>query len=136
MSTRRALLLIVGITAIFVMGACGGMKPTASAGNGKATSGPVDGKAIYEKQCAVCHGATGGGGVGPAFSKASDSQLLTLFPNAQSQVEFVTKGSAAFPDGYGATKKRGTGAMPAFSSILKAEEIEAVVKYERQLAGE
>lgn len=133
MSVKRLFVAVLGIVAVMALGACGGFKPTASVQAGPAA--PVDGKAVFEKQCVVCHGAGGTGGIGPAFAKESGSQLLTVFPEASQQVDFVTKGSAAYPSGYGATNKKGTGAMPAFANILKPEEIEAVVKYERSLAG-
>ncbi|RIK10435.1 MAG: hypothetical protein DCC49_03110 [Acidobacteria bacterium] len=94
-----------------------------------------DGKAVFEKQCAACHGATGQGGVGLPLSKANNTTLLKDFPEAASQVEFVKKGNAAFPDGWGANKNPARGSMPAFGSILSPDELEAVVAYERTLAG-
>lgn len=136
MSVKRLFMAVLGIISVLALGACGGFKPTAtSQGANSGPAAPVDGKAVFEKQCAVCHGAGGTGGIGPAFAKESGSQLLTVFPDASQQIELVTKGSAAFPGGYGATNKKGTGAMPGFANILKPEEIEAVVNYERSLAG-
>lgn len=135
MLRRGALLIALAAAVLAIFSACGGFKPTATtAAAGGSSGGAVDGKAVYDKNCMACHGATGGGGIGPAFAKDADSKLLQIFPEAATQIEFVTKGSAAYPNGYGATNKKGTGAMPGWSS-LKAEEIEAVVKYERSLAG-
>lgn len=137
MSRPRILVFsLLALTATLAF-ACGGMKPTAgtSASTGSGGGGGGDGAALYTKNCAACHGASGQGGVGLPLSKDNNTTLLQDFPDAAAQVEFVAKGSAAYPDGFGALKKKGTGAMPAWGSQLKPEEIQAVVTYERSLAG-
>jgi mono/diheme cytochrome c family protein len=112
-------------------------KPLPSPGTAAAKRQAPDGKAIFAQRCAACHGANGEGGVGPPLNKGSGTTLLEDFPDAASQIEFVTKGSQAFPDGWGAKKRKpSANAMPAFGNTLSQEEIEAVVKYERSLAGE
>lgn len=95
-----------------------------------------DGKALYAQHCAACHGPSGEGGVGLPLSKEKNTTLLKDFPDAKSQVEFVSKGNAAFPDGWGAEKKPPRGSMPSFGNALSPDELEAVVIYERSLAGE
>jgi mono/diheme cytochrome c family protein len=89
---------------------------------------------IYAANCASCHGATGGGGVGPAFA---DGAVIETFPNRADHLLWVWAGSTGWPDtSYGATDKPKQGGMPAFSS-LTPEELLAVVRYEREvLAGE
>lgn len=95
---------------------------------------------IYESQCASCHGGEGGGGTGPAFT---DGAIIETFPDWAGHIEWVVKGSAGFTDEgravYGATNKEvgGSGnAMPAFGAELTAEEMMAVVFYERiELGG-
>jgi mono/diheme cytochrome c family protein len=72
------------------------------------------GRKVFASYCATCHGISGGGGVGPSFS---DGKLLTDFPNAQTQVAFVSAGK---------------GVMPSFSSLGK-RRLEAVVRYEREV---
>ncbi len=89
--------------------------------------------------CVACHGATGGGGANfPAFTGGA---LLATFPEGQCsmQVDWVTLGTNGWPDvTYGANKKPvgGSGAtMPAWGSVLTADEIRAVVVYERVAFG-
>lgn len=103
-------------------------------GQDSASKSP-DGKEIFAKQCSACHGPAGDGGVGLPLSKAKNTTLLADFPEAAAQVDFVTKGNAAFPDGWGANKNPARGSMPSFGKILSPEELDAVVKYERSLAG-
>lgn len=92
------------------------------------------GETIYAAQCAACHGADGGGGVGPAFSGGA---VLATFPEGScgDHLEWVTLGSAGWPDPtYGATGKPVGGGMPAFSK-LTPDELRAVVLYERVAFG-
>ena len=83
---------------------------------------------IFAASCAVCHGATGGGGAGPALAGGS---VLETFPEGacQSHIEWVTLGSAGFTT-YGAQNKPVAGGMPAFGS-LDETELAQVVLYER-----
>jgi len=99
-----------------------------------ATSGPLaEGQATYAK-CATCHGADGGGGVGPAFK---NGDLAATFPNYVDQIRWVTLGSAGWPgDTYGAQNKPKKGGMPAWGKDLTPLQIAQVVRYEREvLAG-
>lgn len=112
---------------------CDGSPIPSPGTGGKKSSGP-DGKALYEKNCASCHGQQGQGGTGLALSKSAGTTLLVDFPDEASQIEFVKKGNMAYADGWGAEKKPARGTMPAWEKLLKADEIEAVVKYERSLA--
>lgn len=99
-----------------------------------------EGGAIYSAQCSACHGATGGGGTGPAFA---GGDLAETFPEWETQVEWVTLGSdgwvAEHGGTYGANDKPVYGfsgaAMPAFADELSEEEILLVVRYEREVLG-
>lgn len=71
------------------------------------------GKGIYDKACAVCHGASGQGGVGPAFA---GSDLATNPDRIGEHIAILLNGQAA---------------MPSFIATLKPKEIAAVVTYER-----
>lgn len=95
--------------------------PSAAGGGGGGGSGTTvaaggaDGAAIFADNCASCHGADAGGGIGP---KLSDGAVVAAFPDEADQVTFVTDGA---------------GGMPSFGDRLSAEEITAVVAYTRTL---
>ncbi len=92
------------------------------------------GAGIYA-QCAACHGADGGGGVGPAFTGGA---VLATFSACTDHVEWVTLGTANFPEPtYGDTNKPvgGVGLMPGYDGVLTPEQIAAVVLYERVAFG-
>ncbi len=96
------------------------------------------GEQVYASNCATCHGATGGGGVGPAISGGA---VIEVFADPADQIEWVQKGSAGFQaDGrstYGDTNRPINGGMPGWESTLTPEELNAVVYYERTgLSGE
>ena len=98
------------------------------------------GQTVYQTVgCAACHGAGGaGGGNFPAFT---GDALLTTFPTGQcaAQIEWVTLGTNGWPGStYGATNKPvgGSGAvMPAWGTELTADELRAVVVFERVAFG-
>jgi mono/diheme cytochrome c family protein len=88
-------------------------EPSDTSAGGAAASDP--GAAIYAASCAGCHGADGGGGLGPQLS---DGNVVTAFPDAADEVTFVTDGE---------------GSMPAFGSRLSPDQIQQVVDYTRTL---
>jgi cytochrome c oxidase subunit 2 len=93
------------------VGACGGE------GNDAGTTLPAEleqGRDIFRSRCAVCHGRDGGGGVGPALA---DGRVVERYPDIDDHVAIV---------------REGRNAMPAWKDELTAEEIEAVVRYERE----
>jgi len=81
-------------------------------GGGRASTGA----SIYRQSCAGCHGASGGGGVGPALA----GQVADRFPDVADQIAVVTEGR---------------GGMPAFGGRLSAEEVEQVVEHTRTDLG-
>jgi len=89
---------------------------------------------VYAEKCSTCHGAEGGGGTGPAFS---DGAVISTFPDWADHIEWVVKGTEGFEaEGravYGANESEtgGGGIMPAFGADLSAEELTAVIFYER-----
>ncbi|MCH8899247.1 MAG: c-type cytochrome [Acidobacteria bacterium] len=89
---------------------------------------------IFAASCAVCHGATGAGGAGPAL--AGGAVLETFLEGAcQSHIEWVTLGSAGWPDAtYGAQNKPVAGGMPSFGRLTETE-LAQVVLYERVALG-
>jgi mono/diheme cytochrome c family protein len=102
-----------------------------------AASDPVAaGAAIFTERCASCHGATGGGGVGPQLS---DGLVIETFAEPADQAEWVALGSEGFlAEGvYGDAGKPVGGGMPAFGGTLTPEELTAVIAHERvTLSGE
>ena len=87
------------------------------------------GRAIYEKQCAVCHGSDGKGHP-PEFPPLANNQSITM-PSPVNSIRMVLNGG--YPPG---TKKnpRPYG-MPPFSHILNDDEVSAVVTYIRVAWG-
>jgi mono/diheme cytochrome c family protein len=73
------------------------------------------GRAIYASMCASCHGADGGGGRGPALN---GGRLLANFPDPEGQAQII---------------REGRNAMPRFDGRLSEEEIDAVVRYSREV---
>jgi len=66
---------------------------------------------VYQARCASCHGNEGQGGAGLNLQKVEDR--LT----EDQHIQVVTKGRSS---------------MPAYESVLTPEEIQAVVRYERE----
>jgi mono/diheme cytochrome c family protein len=91
------------------------------------------GATVYGK-CASCHGATGGGGVGPALDGVGET-----FPDAAMHAQWVTLGSTGWQadvgDTYGDTNKPVAGGMPAWGTELTPEELMSVIAYERAEFG-
>jgi len=93
-------------------------------------TGPLaDGAQIFN-QCSSCHGAEGGGGVGP---KLAAGEVLKSFPKFEDQYSFVVTGSQPYiGKRYGAGGKTGVAGMPSWKAAgLSASEIMAVVCHER-----
>ncbi len=81
------------------------------------------GKAIYEKQCALCHGRAGKGD-GPVAK--------SLNPAPPS---FISKEMVGHPDErHHKVTVEGKGAMPSFKGQLSQQEIDDVLAYTRTLA--
>ncbi|HEY2333347.1 MAG TPA: c-type cytochrome [Acidimicrobiales bacterium] len=98
----------------------------------------VEGAAVYADNCAACHMPDGSGGVGRPLN-----EVVRTFPNEADQIDWVTKGDIGRPTGqpYGVDRVvHGDGYaanMPAFATTLTAEQIAAVVHYERvEFGGE
>ena len=89
--------------------------PAGEAGASPATTAAanVDAKSIYSQKCAGCHGANGGGGMGPALTNIEakgDEHIRNLIVNGS-----PAKG------------------MPAFGSQLSEDETSALVSYVKTL---
>ncbi|HEY0972837.1 MAG TPA: cytochrome c [Gemmatimonadales bacterium] len=95
-----------------------------------AISDPVAaGQAVYEKNCQVCHQASGEGTPG-VFPPMVGSEWVTGEP--ETVVRIVLHGLQGPVEVAGATYN---GAMPAWKDVLKEGEIAAVVTYIRQMGA-
>jgi mono/diheme cytochrome c family protein len=89
--------------------------------------------------CAGCHGASGGGGSGPAFNGGA---IYETWPNFLDHFRWVRLGSAGWQseegDTYGANDKPVGGGMPGFGEdALSDAQLINIVLHERQgLGGE
>ncbi len=97
----------------------------------------VDGAKLFDAYCARCHtqgysfgepGLMGGGAFGPPLNNGAS---LRQFPTVESQVEWVAK-TAEEGKAYG-LRGISKGVMPHFEEMLSAEQIQAIVDYERGL---
>ncbi|MCP3657976.1 c-type cytochrome [Herbaspirillum sp.] len=87
------------------------------------------GRTLYSAQCAVCHGANGGG-MPPAYPPLAGNPSITM-ASPVNPIRMVLNGG--FPPGT-IDNPRPHG-MPPFSHILKDDEIAAVVTYIRVAWG-
>jgi len=116
---NRGLLIATGAVFMFALTVGVGVTVLAfglvDGGPGVASAQSVDdlGQQVYEANCAACHGATGGGGVGPALN---NGVLVQKYPDPADHRTIVADGRAA---------------MPSFAGVLSSEQINAVVEYER-----
>ena len=135
-------LLFLPIWAIYYVGYL--ENPPAEGGGLLAIGGDV-----YSGQCASCHGGTGGGGSG---RQLNDGQVLLTFPSHAAgesyegladMVAWVANGTAGTttatygdPARPGGARTPGSfGQMSGFGGGLSAEELVAVVYYERVTHG-
>lgn len=91
------------------------------------------GRQVFDASCAVCHGAAGGGGAGPALAGGS---VLMTFSSCDDHIQWVTLGSNGWPDEtYGDTNKTVGGGMPSFENTLSEQDLVSAVLYERVQFG-
>ena len=99
-----------------LVGACSGEPPQVVAGpDGQVDQVLVQGREIYGRHCASCHGRGGGGGIGPQIN---GGELIKNYENISEQVVIIVNGA---------------GSMPSFAEKLSQTEIEAVTRYTREV---
>jgi mono/diheme cytochrome c family protein len=116
------------------------VKALAEAKKLESNKGKSDGQILYETNCARCHVSGwsinepnfAGNAFGPKLAKES---LAAQFPSAESQMDFIKKGTEAANKPYGTRGINGYdgGGMPYFQNVLTDEQIMAIVEYERNL---
>lgn len=86
----------------------------------------ANGKTVYEKNCAVCHQASGAG-LPPAFPAITGSKIA-LGPIFGADGKYL-------PDSHVDRLLNGKGVMPAWKALLNDVEIASVISYTRQSLG-
>jgi mono/diheme cytochrome c family protein len=110
----RAFVLLVLLTGALLV-ACSNEDAAKLSGDQADDPQLVLGEQVYKDNCARCHGNAGGGGAGP---KLADGRVVRDFPDPADQAEVV---------------RNGRGSMPAWKSKLSEEQIDAVVRYTREV---
>lgn len=121
-STRRLLRrsmamgrALAASTMVMVLASCGGGdRPTSELGAATPAERADLGGRVYARSCASCHGGDGQGGIGP---KLADGAVVESYPDPAEHRQVVVQGK---------------GQMPALGDTLSDEEIDAVVRYERE----
>lgn len=100
--------------------------------------GPIAAGGEIYSQCAACHGAGGGGGVG---YQLNEGEVVKTFPDVENHIAWVVNGSSAAGTPYGDQMREGgqrisqdQGVMPGFASLGSLQILE-VVLYERVTHG-
>ncbi len=111
----RRLLFGILVVGVFV-GSCAGDPPEVPLGpDGEPDPVLADGRAVYAKHCAACHGRSGGGGQGPRLNNGA---VVGAYPDIDDQVAVVADGK---------------GTMPSFAERLTDRQIAAVTRYTREV---
>ncbi|MGF1597748.1 MAG: c-type cytochrome [Acidimicrobiales bacterium] len=108
---RTAGLAIVAAMAAVLPACVSGDLPAAPADDAEL----VEGRTVYAAQCASCHGADGSGGTG---SRLDEGRMAEAYPDPADQRAVIADGRRA---------------MPAFGNKLSDAEIDAVVRYTREV---
>lgn len=111
--------LAIVLIAVLVLGACAGESPEVPLGaDGQPDPELALGRDVYSRRCANCHGASGGGGTGPQLN---EGQVIEDYPDPADQRELIANGRNG---------------MPSFSGSLSSAELDAVVRYTRDVLSQ
>ena len=111
-------MVVLTLVLVAVMAGCSGDAESGTARRGEASTrgGDLDlGERVFARNCASCHGRDGGGGVGP---KLANGRVAERYPD---------------PSDHRAIVVNGRGVMPPWGDMLSDQEIDAVVRYEREV---
>lgn len=112
----RVLWFLIGVTTL--VAGCAADTPTVPLGpDGEPDPVLAVGRDVWSQHCASCHGSSGGGGSGP---KLSDGKVAEAFPDAADESQLILDG---------------IGDMPGFAGKLSDSQLEAVVRYTREVLG-
>lgn len=108
--------LVIGATVLGLAGCAGTDAPEVpTAADGTPDVVLAEGRDVWLAQCARCHGGDGSGGAGPGIRGPWGEDRS---PDATEMARIVVEGR---------------GAMPGFGSSLDDSEVEAVVRYVREV---
>jgi len=118
----RVAMVTASLAIALLLVACGGGSDSPAAETPPKPTGTLagdaallEGRTIYAKYCSACHGVSGRGGPGTAFV---GGQLLRNRPTAEEEAALIRKGQAV---------------MPSFRETLTPEQVDAVVRYTREV---
>jgi cytochrome c oxidase subunit 2 len=94
--------------------ACGGSPSAGIPADAQIQAGSV----VYRRYCSSCHGAKGGGNIGPALGGGA---VVARYPDPATHRAIVVNGKGAM--------------MPAWGKSLSPADIDAVVRFEREALG-
>lgn len=113
---RRLLWFLIGVTTL--VAGCAADTPAVPLGpDGEPDPVLAVGRDVWSQHCASCHGNSGGGGSGPQLS---DGKVVEAFPDAANEIQVILDG---------------IGDMPGFAGKLSDSQLEAVVRYTREVLG-
>lgn len=75
----------------------------------------LEGRTVYTRYCSSCHGIDGSGGPGTAFT---GGKLLESLPTPADQLTVI---------------QEGRGVMPSFGETLSPDQLDAVIRYTREV---
>lgn len=104
------------VVSLVCASACAGEVPPVPVGPDGAVDDELTlGREVYQRRCANCHGPSGGGGTGPELAGGA---VVAAYPDPADQVALIADGRNG---------------MPAFAGTLTTAEIDAVVRYSREV---
>lgn len=103
--------LFVVVVSSFALAACVDAPPEVALDDAEL----VQGRELYANNCVSCHGSDGSGGLG---RKLSNGAVVEAFPNVADQISLIVDGK---------------GTMPSFRGRLTDAEVQAVVRYTREI---
>lgn len=99
-----------------LLGACAVAAPEVPLGADGTPDAQLElGRDVFSRRCVNCHGSSGGGGTGP---KLADGAVVEKYPDPADQRSVIADGRNG---------------MPSFVGSLSTNELDAVVRYTREV---
>ena len=109
--------LVVAIVIMVFAGSCAGSTPEVPLGPDGSTDEELAlGRDVFGARCSSCHGSSGGGGTGARLA----GTVVEKYPDPADQFLVIFDGRNS---------------MPSFGGTLTDAQIEAVVRYTREVLG-